>query len=161
MLVYESRVNLTGKIRTYYGVTLRSGQGCILKKVLIKFNMTPCALFAKRNLMEAIHDGIFFTRSLSKDDVFGLSLKASLLHSILEVPFEASLQLPQRIMIQLVHRCQYLMTNRKTLENQIWDMVENLHQKTRKRFNIEWRFCSVINCAKCSSVGGDKVTLQT
>lgn len=69
--------------------------------------------------MEAIHDGIFFTRSLSKDDVFGLSLKASLLHSILEVPFEASLQLPQRITIQLVHRCLYHMTNRKMLENQL------------------------------------------
>lgn len=61
----------------------------------------------------------FFTRSLNMGDIFGLSLKAALLHSLLEVPFEASLQLPLHITIQLVHRRRHHMTNRETLENQI------------------------------------------
>lgn len=122
--------------------------------------MTPCALFAKRNLMEAIHDESFFTRSLSAGDVFGLSLKASLLHSILEVPFEAFLSTaithydPASVSMSVPHDKQ------KNAGKPDLTHAENLHQKTRRCLILDEGICSVINCVKYGSVGRDKVKLQ-
>lgn len=117
-----------------------------LDLLLIKSNMTPRALFAKRSLKEAVQDGSLFTHSLNTSDVFGLSLKAFLLHFLLEVPFEACLQLPKRIMIQLVHRHQNQTTN--TGKPRLTHGGK-LGSKDKQRFNTEWGFlfCNY-KCAK-------------